>query len=84
MVRWFWVNFVLLIRIIVGQGPTVLAVGAGGRCLDIFSIVNHFSILSPSLNPKQPTKHDRPCSLHHTSMPEHEAYRSSHKMCLQN
>ena len=40
MVRWCWVNFqcrsVLLIWIIVGQGPTVLAVGAGGGCLDIF------------------------------------------------
>ena len=34
------VNFqcrgVLLIWIIVGQGPTVFAVGAGGGCLDIF------------------------------------------------
>ena len=28
---------VLLIWIVVGQGPTVLAVGAGGSCLDIFS-----------------------------------------------
>ena len=41
MVRWCWVNFqcrgVLLIWKIVGQGPTVLAVGAGGCCLDIFS-----------------------------------------------
>ena len=27
---------VLLIWIIVGKGPTVLAVGAGGSCLDIF------------------------------------------------
>ena len=27
---------VLLIWEIVGQGPTVLAVGAGGDCLDIF------------------------------------------------
>ena len=36
MVRWCWVNFqcrgVLLIWIIVGQGPTALAVGAGGGC----------------------------------------------------
>ena len=37
MARRRWVNFgkrrgVLLIRIIVGQGPTVLAVGAGGGC----------------------------------------------------
>ena len=40
---------VLLIWIRVGQGLTVLAVGAGGGCLDIFSLVYHFSILSPSL-----------------------------------
>ena len=33
----------------VGQGPTALAVGAGGGCLDIFSLVYHFSFLSPSL-----------------------------------
>ena len=33
----------------VGQGPTALAVGAGGGCLDIFSVVYHFSFLSPSL-----------------------------------
>ena len=35
MVRRCWVNFqwgVLLIWIIVGQGPTALAVGAGGGC----------------------------------------------------
>ena len=35
--------------IIVGQGPTVLAVGAGGVCLDIFSLIYHLSFLSPSL-----------------------------------
>ena len=76
VVRWCWVNFqcrgVLLIWIRVGQGPTTLAVAAGGRCLDIFSLVYHFSFLSPSLwetaryrlkycfkgplNPKQQTK----------------------------
>ena len=48
-----WVNFqcrgVLLIWIIVGPGPTALAVGAGGACLDIFTLVYHFSFLSPSL-----------------------------------
>ena len=53
MVRWCWVNFqcrgVLLIWIRVGQGPTALAVGAGGGCLDIFSLVYRFSLLSPSL-----------------------------------
>ena len=41
MVRWCWVNFqcqgILLIWIVVGQGPAALAVGAGGGCLDIFS-----------------------------------------------
>ena len=52
-------------------GPTVLAVGVGGGCLDIFSLAYHFSFLSPSLwetaryrlkyclkgplSPKQPT-----------------------------
>ena len=59
------------IWITVGQGPTALAVGAGGGCLDIFTLIYHFSPLSPSLwetaryrlqyclkgplNPKQPT-----------------------------
>ena len=59
------------IWMIVGQGPTVLAVGAGGGCLDIFTLIYPFSPLSPSLwemaryrlkyclrgplNPKQPT-----------------------------
>ena len=37
------------IWITVGHGPTVLAVGAGGGCLDIFSLVYHFSFLTPSL-----------------------------------
>ena len=57
--------------ITVGQGPTALAVGAGGGCLDIFTLIYPFSSLSPSLwetaryrlkyclkgplNPKQPT-----------------------------
>ena len=35
--------------IIVGQGPVVLAVGAGGGCLDIFTLLYPFSPLSPSL-----------------------------------
>ena len=33
----------------VGQGPTAPAVGAGGGCLDIFTLIYHFSPLSPSL-----------------------------------
>ena len=59
------------ILITVGQGPIALAVGAGGGCLDIFTLIYPFSSLSPSLwetaryrlkyclkgplNPKQPT-----------------------------
>ena len=78
MVRWCWVNFqcrgVLFIWIRVGQGPTALAVGAGGGCLDIFILIYPFSPLSPSLwetaryrlkyclkgplNQKQPTTKD--------------------------
>ena len=58
-----------------GQGPTALAVGAGGGCLDIFSLIYQFSFLSPSLwetaryrlkyclkgplSPKQPTNQSR-------------------------
>ena len=61
------------ILIPVGQGPTALAVGAGGGCLDIFTLSYHFSTLSPSfweaaryrlkyrlkgpLNPQQPTRY---------------------------
>ena len=40
---------VLLIWIRVGQGPTALAVGAGGDCSGIFSLLCHFSFLSPFL-----------------------------------
>ena len=63
------------IWIIVGQGPTALAVGAGGGCLDIFTLIYPFSPLSPSLwetardrlkyclkgplNPKQPTNQNQ-------------------------
>ena len=40
MVRRCWVNYqcrgVLLIWVLVGQGPIALVVGAGGGCLDIF------------------------------------------------
>ena len=47
------VNFqfrgVLLIWMIVGQGPIALAVGAGGGGLDIFTLLYPFSSLSPSL-----------------------------------
>ena len=59
------------IWMIVGQGLIALAVGAGGGCLDIFTLIYPFFPLSPSLwetaryrlkyclkgplNPKQPT-----------------------------
>ena len=54
-----WVNFQcrcgggggggLSVLIIVGQGPIALAVGADGGCLDIFSLIYHFSFLSVCL-----------------------------------
>ena len=53
VMRRCWVNFqcrgVLLIWITVGQGTIVLAVGAGGSCLDNFSLIYDLSFLSPSL-----------------------------------
>ena len=54
MVGWFWVNFqfqgVLLIWIIVGQGPIVLAVGAGrGLIGHFFSRLLFLSSFSLSL-----------------------------------
>ena len=36
------------IWITVGQGPTALTVGAGGCCLDIFTLIYHFFSLSLS------------------------------------
>ena len=35
------------IWMIVGQGPIALAVGAGGGCLDIFTLVYQFSFFLP-------------------------------------
>ena len=35
--------------ITIGQRPTGLTVGAGGGCLDIFTLIYPFSHLSPSL-----------------------------------
>ena len=37
------------VLITVRQGPTALAVGAGGVCLDIFTLIYPFSPLSPTL-----------------------------------
>ena len=39
----------LTIWMYVRQGPAVLAVGAGGGCLDIFTLIYPFFLLSPSL-----------------------------------
>ena len=63
------------IWMIVGQGPTALAVGVGWACLDIFTLIYPFSPLFPSLwetaqyrrkcwlkgqlNPKQPTNQSK-------------------------
>ena len=48
-----WINLqcrgVLQVWTIEGQRPIALALGAGGGCLDIFSLVYLFSFLSPSL-----------------------------------
>ena len=80
MCRWEWSGGAVVlgklpgrrtIWITIGQGPTALAVGAGGGCLDIFTLIYPFSPLSPTLwetpryrlkyclkgllNPKQPT-----------------------------
>ena len=38
------------ICITVGQGPPALAVGAGGGCLDIFTLIYHFSFSPLSLS----------------------------------
>ena len=62
-----------IVWMIVGQGPIALAVGAGGGCLDIFTLLFLFFSLSLSLcetarfklkyclkgplSPKQPTNH---------------------------
>ena len=60
VVRGCWVNFqcrgVLLIWIIIGQGPIALAVGAGGVVWTFFS---HLSFLSSfSLSPKEREKEE--------------------------
>ena len=57
MVRWCWINFrcrgVLLALIIVGQGPTALAVGAGGGCLE-FLLSSIFSLYFLHLSGRRP------------------------------
>ena len=48
------VRGVLLIWIIVGQGPTVLAVGAGGGCLDLFFLFATISLFFFPLSGRRP------------------------------
>ena len=52
LVGWCWVKLPVrgrpTICITVGQGPPALAVGAGGGCLDIFTLISP-SLLSLSL-----------------------------------
>ena len=80
------------IWITVGQGPTALAVGAGGGCLDIFTLIYQFSLLSPSLwetaryrlkyclkgplNPKQPTC---PTIIQISRTPRHWKFTKHHR-----
>ena len=77
------------IWMIVGQGPIVLAVGAGGGCLDIFTLLYLLSSLSPSLwetaryrlkyclkgplHPKQPT--NQPTNQSYFTVYERCGYR---------
>ena len=41
------------IWMIVGQGPTVIAVGAGGGCLDILTLIYLKVVIITNLEPKQ-------------------------------
>ena len=84
------------ILITVGQGPTALAVGAGGGCLDIFTLIYPSSSLSPPLwetaryrlkyclkgplNPNQPT--NQPTNLSSLSPSLWETARYRLKYCL--
>ena len=60
VVRWFWVNFqfrdVLLIWIIAWQGPTMLAVGAGGELFGRFFLLSTNSLFFLPLSRREPDK----------------------------
>ena len=83
VVRRCWVNSqcqgILLIWIIIGQGPIALEVGAGTGGLDIFSLIYLYSFFLPlwetaryrlkyclkgALKPKQPTIHPTSSSVY--------------------
>ena len=74
------------IWVIVGQGPIALAVGAGGGCLDIFSLLYPFFSFSPSLGDgpiqteilsqraAKPKTNNQPiCSIYKIATPNMEA-----------
>ena len=62
---------------IVGQGPIALAVGAGGGCLDIFTLLCPFSPLSPSLweTARYRLKYCFKGSLHQNKQPTDQSSR---------
>ena len=78
----------------VAQGLTALAIGAGGVCLDIFTLIYPFSPLFPSLwetaryrlkyclkgpsNPKQPTNQPYPSEVH---LKYHGKVKQNEKIC---
>ena len=80
----------------VGQGPTALAIGTGGGCLDLFTLIYPFSPHFPSLwetaryrlkyclkgplNPKQPT--DQPKVININSL-EGDGLRQA-ELCPRN
>ena len=54
VVGWCWVKLPVpghpIICITVGQGPPALVVGAGGGCVDILTLIYHFSFSPLSLS----------------------------------
>ena len=77
--------------ITVGQGPIALAVGAGGGCLDIFTLIYPFFPLSPSLwetaryrlkyclkGPLNPKPTNQPTnSMHYSGRRKRKGYKSA-------
>ena len=71
------------IWMIVGQGPIALAIGAGGSCLDIFTLLFLFSSLSPSLleTARYRLKYCLKGPLNPNNQPTNQPYSGSH-YCL--
>ena len=86
------------IWMIVGQGPITLAVGAGGGCLDIFTLLYPFFSSSPSLwettryrlkyclkgplSPKQPTNQPTDSKLGHVGSKTRSLGQILEKPCV--